>query len=236
MLHNDGSMKTTIAEFVVLCGVLVSVGAAIARPKEPIRYAAVGDSYTIGTGAVPGECWPAVLTGLMMAKGVDITLVANPAQDGWTTADAIRGELRPYADSHPNFATLMIGVNDTYRGLPQAQFRSELVYLIDAMQKELPGKGRLLIVTIPDYSVTPAGAQFAGMNIGASNVVLFNKIIFEEARKRSLPVFDVYPLTKKMAIDPSLVAADGLHPSAKEYALWAKAIFPLVYDMVRKLE
>ncbi len=90
----------------------------------------------------------------------------------------------------------------------------------------LPNKKRLLVVTIPDFGVTPTGPKYArGRNIH-EGILRFNQIVTEEARKRGLEVVDIFPLSKKMGQDKSLVAKDGLHPSAKEYAEWEKIIFP----------
>ena len=100
------------------------------------------------------------------------------------------------------------------------------------MLKVLPNKNRLLVVTIPDFGVTPTGPRYArGRNI-SNGILSFNKIIAEEARNRGLRVVDVFPISKKMGTDPALVAADGLHPSAKEYAEWEKIIFPAALELL----
>jgi lysophospholipase L1-like esterase len=197
-----------------------------------MRYVSIGDSYTVGTGARPDQCWPTLLTRDLQSRGVSIDLVANPAHDGWTTADATRAELPIFLKSHPTFATLMIGVNDTYRGLSGELFRAELDHIVTAMQRSLPDRTRLILVTIPDYGVTPTGARYASMNGGSANVVLYNRIILEEARKHRVSVVDVYRQTQQMGNDPSLVAGDGLHPSAKEYAIWEKAIVKVALAML----
>jgi lysophospholipase L1-like esterase len=98
----------------------------------------------------------------------------------------------------------------------------------------LPKKDRLLIVTVPDFSVTPTGARYSrGRNI-SEGLTRFNEIINDEAKKRSLKVVDVFPTSKAMKNDPSLIAADGLHPSAKEYAEWEKLIFPAAFELLKK--
>jgi len=97
----------------------------------------------------------------------------------------------------------------------------------------LRDKNRLLIVTIPDFGVTPTGPRYArGRNI-SEGLTRFNQIITEEATKRALRIVDVFPISKEMRDDPSLVAADGLHPSAKEYAAWEKIIFPGVFELLK---
>jgi acyl-CoA thioesterase I len=202
--------------------------------NEPVRYVAIGDSYSIGEGASPNESWPALLTRHLNAQGLHVELVANPSRTAWTTKDAINRELPVFVDSRPNFATLLIGVNDWVQGVDETTFRRHFVYLRDQMLASLPDKKRLLIVTIPDFGVTPTGARYSvGRNI-SEGITRFNQIVTEQAQKRALRVVDIFPLSKKMGTDPSLVAKDGLHPSAKEYAEWEKIIYPAALELVRK--
>ncbi|HEV2047164.1 MAG TPA: SGNH/GDSL hydrolase family protein [Chthoniobacterales bacterium] len=199
-----------------------------------IRYVAIGDSYSIGEGATPNESWPALMTRHLKTQGVDIDLVANPSVTGWTTKQAIDRELPIFNESKPNFATLQIGVNDWVQGIDETTFRKHFTYLLDRMLEVLPNKKRLLVVTIPDFGVTPTGPKYArGRNI-SEGLTRFNQIVIEEAKRRGLPVVDVFELSKKMGSDRSLVAADGLHPSAKEYAEWEKIIFPIALELLRQ--
>jgi lysophospholipase L1-like esterase len=205
-----------------------------AAAEQKIRYVAIGDSYTIGEGASPNESWPALLTGHLKAAGVDVDLVANPSVTGWTTQDLIDRELPIFREKRPDFGTLLIGVNDWVQGVNEQTFRQHFTFIVEEMLKVLGNKQRLLIVTIPDFGVTPTGPKYArGRNI-SEGIASFNKIITEEATKRGLRVVDVFPLSKQMRDDPSLVAADGLHPSAKEYAEWEKIIFPVALDLLKQ--
>jgi lysophospholipase L1-like esterase len=206
----------------------------INKQAERIRYAAIGDSHSIGEGASPNESWPAVLTRHLNAQGLNVDLVANPSRTGWTTQEAIDRELPVFVAAKPNFGTLQIGVNDWVQGVDAETFRKRFVALVDRMLEVLPNKDRLLVVTIPDFGVTPTGPRYArGRNI-SNGILSFNKIIAEEARNRGLRVVDVFPLSKKMGNDRSLVAVDGLHPSAKEYAEWERIIFPVVFELLAK--
>jgi len=199
-----------------------------------IRYAVIGDSYSIGEGASLNESWPAVLTQHLNAEGLRVDLVANPSRTGWTTQQAIDHELPVFVAAKPDFATLQIGVNDWVQGIDAETFRKHFALLADRMLKVLPNKNRLIVVTIPDFGVTPTGPRYArGRNI-SNGILSFNKIIAEEATNRGLRVVDVFPLSKKMGNDRSLVAVDGLHPSAQEYAEWEKIIFPVVSELFTK--
>lgn len=209
----------------------------MAQPKidnERIRYAVIGDSYSCGEGASPKESWPALLTQHLNAQGLQVDLVSNPSVTGWTTKDAIDRELPKFVNSNPNFATLLIGVNDWVQGIDETTFRNRFSYLLDQMLAVLPNKKRLLVVTIPDFGVTPTGPKYArGRNIH-EGILRFNQIVTEEARKRGLEVVDIFPLSKKMGKDKSLVAKDGLHPSAREYAEWEKIIFPAALELLKQ--
>ena len=201
---------------------------------KSIRYAVVGDSYSIGEGATEAESWPALLARHLTKIGLPVELVSNPSRTGWTTQDAIEHELPLFRAARPDFATLMIGVNDWVQGVDESAFRTRLVHLLDAMLKVLPNEKRLLVINIPDFSVTPDGPKYArGRDISAG-LASFNRITADEAQKRRLRVVDIFPLSQRMHGNPRLIAADGLHPSAKTYALWEELIFPAAQELLGK--
>ncbi len=193
---------------------------------EPLRYAVVGDSYSIGEGATAAESWPTLLARSLTKSGNPVELVSNPSRTGWTTQDAIEHELPQFRAARPHFGTLMLGVNDWVQGVEPQVFRDRLGRIMDEMLESVPNEKRLLVVNIPDFSVTPDGPTYArGRDISAG-LAGFNQIVAEEARKRGLLLVDIFPVSRKMGSDPELIAADGLHPSAKAYAEWEQVIFP----------
>ena len=204
-----------------------------AAASAVVRYAAIGDSYSIGEGASPGESWPALLARHLSETGIQTELVANPSKTGWTSQQAIDEELPVFAAARPTFATLLIGVNDWVQGVDATQFRTRVAQLLDAMLKILADKRRLLVVTIPDFSATPKGGTYARGRDISQGLAEFNKIVTEEAVRRDLRVVDIFPMSKKVRDDPSLVAPDGLHPSAKEYARWEETIFPVARELLQ---
>src|SRR6202030_524942 len=221
----------------VLIGVYSWLSFAVAMAQtnpEKIRYAVIGDSYSCGEGAKPGESWPSLLTQHLKGQGLNVDLVSNPSVTGWTAKDAIDKELPKFVNSNPNFATLLIGVNDWVQGVDELSFRNRLSYLVDSMLAVLPNKKRLLVVTIPDFGVTPSGHKYSrGRNIH-EGIMQFNRIVTEEARERGLQVVDIFPFSKKMGEDKSLVAKDGLHPSARAYAEWEKIILPAALELLKQ--
>ena len=213
----------------VLC-----IATVTAASPEKVRYLPIGDSYTIGEGASPNESWPAVLARHLSDEGFSTELLANPAVTGWTTQQAIDNELPVFRQLRPNLATLLIGVNDWVQGVDENTFRQRFRFLVDEMLKVLGDKRRLIVVTIPDFGVTPTGKQYArGRNI-SEGIAAFNQVISEESAERGLRVIDIFPLSKKMGEDSSLVAKDGLHPSPKEYVEWEKLIFPAALESVTR--
>jgi len=200
---------------------------------SPIRYVAVGDSYTIGEGVPRDRCWPVLLTQHLAAAGLNIRLIENLSATGRTTQDAIDLALPAYEAAKPTFATLLIGVNDWVQGVDAETFRHRFEFLLDRMCAALPQRNRLMVVTIPDFSVTPAGAQYARGRAVAAGISQFNAIVTTESTGRDLKVVDVFPTTRQMANNPGLIAPDGLHPSEKEYVLWEKLIYPVAFSIVR---
>ena len=226
-------MRSASLFFLILAVFIISKRTLAASENE-IIYVPIGDSYTIGEGARPEESWPALLAKHLNENGIPLKLVANPARTGWTTQDAINDELSAFESLHPYFSTLLIGVNDWVQGVDAGLFRQRLSFLMDKMLETLGDKENLLIVTIPDFSVTPAGSLYAdGRNVH-EGIAAFNAIIKEEAAARKLSVIDIYPLSGEMKNDSSLIAKDGLHPSAKEYALWEKLIYPVTHDTLSR--
>ena len=228
------AMKLFALAFLVACNGTVTPQIEPVSQSAPIRYVAIGDSYSIGEGASPNESWPALLTRDLRQSGIKIDLVANPSRTGWPTQHAIDRELPIFEHSHPTFATLQIGVNDWVQGIGAEEFRQRFAIVVARMLEMLPDKKKLLVVNIPDFGVTPTGAQYRrGRNI-SEGISRFNEIIAEESARRGVGVVDVFQLSQRMATDPSLIAPDGLHPSAKEYAQWEEAIAPIALKLLRR--
>ncbi|MBK7666823.1 MAG: SGNH/GDSL hydrolase family protein [Sphingobacteriaceae bacterium] len=191
-----------------------------------IKYVALGDSYTIGTGANENEAWPVLLTKHLNDGGIKTELVANPSKNGFSTQNLIDMELPVFDKSGATFVTLLIGVNDWVREVNATTYTKNLIFILDHVQKKLPNKNNILLITIPDFGVTPQGAYFSNDRDVSKGITEFNNIIKAEAKKRGLPVVDIFEISKQMKDNTELTAKDGLHPSAKEYALWETLIFP----------
>lgn len=223
-----------MARFLIVIGILILLTVMARRGQRgEIRYVAVGDSYTAGTGVDEDGSWPRLLVNDLKDHGVKIRLVANLAVNSKATREIISEQLTKFDRLTPTFATILVGVNDFNRGYPKEEFQKNLVIILDRMQARLP-PNRLVVLTIPDFSVTPTGKTFGDPTGNSEGVAGFNKIIKTEAAKRNLPVVDIYLLSQDMGKDTSLIASDGLHPSAKEYLLWEKVIFLTVLDLLNQ--
>jgi len=201
---------------------------------QPLSYLPLGDSYTICEGLPEAERWPNLITQQMNTSSTRLKLVGNPARTGYTTDDLVRIELPVLKQQTVQVATILIGVNDYVRGYDTAHFHKNLVYIIDEVQKVLADPLAIVLITIPDYSVTPGGAMYAKGRDVSADLRIWNTIIEQEALKRNLGFADIYPVSLGMKNSPALVGADGLHPSAKEVALWAEIIFPEMEKLVKK--
>ena len=129
--------------------------------KKTINYIAFGDSYTICTGTSnSNQHWPTILAKHLTESGIKTTLTANPSKNGYSTQNLIDYELPLLKTQSIDFATLLIGVNDWVRQVDIETYHKNLNYSIDEIQKKLSNKKQLLLITIPDFGVTPQGALY----------------------------------------------------------------------------
>ena len=190
-----------------------------------LRYVALGDSYTIGTSVDEGERWP---NQLVAALDGAIELVANPAVNGYTSADVIREELPVLERAAADFASLLIGVNDVVQDVPEATYEANVAVILDDLLERLP-PDRVVCVATPDYTLTPQGAAYGAPDERRAGIQRVNALLADACRTRGIAfVPDTFAISGRAAEHPSLVAADGLHPSGAQYALWTAAIGAVV--------
>lgn len=188
------------------------------------RYLALGDSYSIGEGVDPSDRWPLRLAALLRAEGIEIDEPEIVAKTGWTTEElAIAIDAAP---PHGQFGlvTLLVGVNDQYRGLELDGFRERFASLLHrAIGFASDVASRVVVVSIPDWGVTPfAREKRRSMVQVAEEIDAFNTVARTEAARAHAHFVDVTPISRLASHDPSMLTHDGLHPSAAMYRLWAK--------------
>lgn len=197
-----------------------------------LRYVALGDSYTIGTATRrPDERWPDQLVARLNGEGLVLELVANLGVNGYTSRDVIEAELPQLGALRPEFATLLIGVNDVVQGVPEAAYAQNAGQILDELLAALPA-GRILAVATPDYTITPQGAAYGDPALQAAGIRRNNEILLGLAASRGIAFVDIHDLSLRAATDRSLVAGDGLHPSGAQYALWVNRIAPVVSELL----
>jgi len=195
-------------------------------------YLALGDSYTIGESVEEHQRFPVQLVAALRSKGLNMNAATIVARTGWTTdelASAIKSAT--LAKSY-NLVTLLIGVNNQYRGRSSDEYRTEFRNLLQtAIQFANNKVQNVIVVSIPDYGVTPFGKSRDPENI-AKDIDTFNAINRQETQNAGARYVNITDISREAADDDSLVASDGLHPSGKMYARWVKKILPEAIEIL----
>jgi acyl-CoA thioesterase I len=191
-----------------------------------IRYVALGDSYTIGTGASsPAHAWPSIIAARLAEQTGERVELTNPAVNGFTTQDLIDDELSQVRRLKPELVTILIGVNDLVRERTPADYRALLVRIYDEVGKEKPAGGRVFAVSIPNWSVVPAAREYGDPEQIRDLTDTFNDVAREEAIARGFGWIDITAASLSGLGSPGWIASDGLHPGDEQYAAWAEVIW-----------
>lgn len=200
-----------------------------------IRFLALGDSYTIGESVAEQKCWPMQLADRLQAQGfqTDVTIIART---GWTTDELWQGIQSAPPEPPYDMVSLLIGVNNQYRGRDIEEYREQFIFLLNKAIEYAGGDPRrVIVVSIPDWAFTPFAADRDRAAITAA-IDAFNAINAQEALKAGTRYVDVAPASRSGLSALELVAADGLHPSAKMYSLWVDLIFPEAIQLLKSGE
>ena len=201
---------------------------------NPIRYIAIGDSYTVATGIEEKNSWPSQLTRKLTSAGIKIELIKTLGMRGATSQQTINEVLPLLKNFKPDFVTLLIGVNDWIReGISSSKFRIRIKSLIDEIQNNLQAPKIFLLVTIPDFSCSPQKKEWGYGKSATNGITRLNKILKTEAALRNLLMVDIYPLSQNICSQAGMFSSDGVHPSALQYSKWVDLIFPYLLDHMK---
>jgi len=193
-----------------------------------VRYLALGDSYTIGERVEPGERWPAQLASLLRQEGFAVLEPEIIARTGWTTDELMADIERSAPEGRFDLVSLLVGVNDQYRGRDAEEYRKPFRALLERAVAFAGGEaGRVVVVSIPDWGATPFARGRDRARI-AAEIDRFNAVNREETERTGARYVDVTGISGLSGAPgaEALVAADGLHPSGAMYAEWTRRILP----------
>jgi len=209
---------------------LIFIAAMKQRPlqNKTYSYLALGDSYTIGEGVAIKESFPHQVVDILRAKGIEFKTPKVIARTGWTTDELQTAIHNSNLEGHYDFVSLLIGVNNQYRKRKVDEYILEFESLVkQAIRYAGNDAKKVIVLSIPDWSVTPFGAGPTQAQI-ALEIDQFNEANTQVAEKYGVHYINITPGTREAACEAGLIADDGLHPSAKEYRKWAKKVAAVI--------
>jgi lysophospholipase L1-like esterase len=221
-------MKNYLSLFICL----FTMSTAFTQTKT-FSYLALGDSYTIGESVPENKNFPHQVVELLRKEKITINEPGIVAKTGWTT-DELQEQLSRTRLAVPfDFVTLLIGVNNQYRGRSEKEYAQQFEELLQQAIGYAGDKANhVIVLSIPDWGVTPFAKDRDRKKI-AKEINAFNAINEKIAKKYNVHYINITPLTREAATDKTLVAEDGLHPSAKDYARWAKLVAEQMLKIIK---
>jgi lysophospholipase L1-like esterase len=201
--------------------------------RTPLTYLALGDSYTIGEGLPLFESYPYQVIQLLRKMELFMAAPEIVARTGWTTADLLARLDQMRLSPHYDFVSLLIGVNNQYRGQTIGRYEDEFTELLQ-LSVNYAGEGsRVFVFSIPDWGTTPFASGLDNALISAE-IAKFNEANRQISEKASVNYLDITSISAS-ADDLHEVVDDGLHPSAVVYSRWANLMASeLIKDLKHK--
>lgn len=197
------------------------------------RFLALGDSYTIGESVAAKHRWPNQLTKLLEEKGIqsELTIIART---GWTVDELWQGIQAAPPKGTYDLVTLLIGVNDQYRGFKEDWYRDKFRFMLGKAVGFAGGRPEnVIVLSIPDWGVTPFAAERGDTELVSRQIDEFNTVNLEETRQVGAHYVDVTNISRMALDNLDLLAGDRLHPSGKMYKMWAEKVLPLALEILR---
>jgi lysophospholipase L1-like esterase len=212
----------------------VDLQAQVVQPNYhgKLEYLALGDSYTIGEQVAPADRWPVQLAHSMRAAGIDMSDPVIIARTGWTTADLLKAMDQANIQTHFDLVTLLIGVNNQFQNRSTVEYRQQLSRLLQrSIALANHHASHVIVLSIPDWSVMPFAEGQHRQRISAQ-IDEFNDILSQECKAADIELVDVTAASRQATTQPGLIADDGLHPSAAQYAKWTALAIPAVHQLL----
>ena len=188
------------------------------------QYLALGDSYAIGESVAEDLRWPNQLVEQLNQKEKVFDRATIVAKTGWTTDELLEGMKNSNLKERYDFVSLLIGVNNQYRGRSQENFKAEFTVLLEKSIALADGKKeRVFVLSIPDWGVMPFAKGRNQEQIGLE-IDQFNAIIKKVCALYAVSFYDITPISRRATNQTELIASDGLHPSGKMYSLWVEKV------------
>jgi lysophospholipase L1-like esterase len=199
-------------------------------PESSLRYLALGDSYTSGESVDESERYPVQLAGLLRKQGIALADPVIVARTGWTTDELSAGIDQAKPEGTFDLVTLLIGVNNQYRGRSEAEYRGQFAQLLNrAIGFAGNRPRRVIVISIPDWGVMPFAEGQDRAAIAAA-IDRFNAINRQESATAGVGYVDITSISRQANQNVQFIAPDGLHPAGPQYAQWSQAILPLAQD------
>lgn len=204
--------------------------------QDKLRYLALGDSYTIGESVDSTLRYPVQITDSLKERGYPVEAPEIIAVTGWTTSDLKAGIAAANPKGPYALVSLLIGVNNQYRGMDINIYRTEFGELIDqSIRFAGNDPGRVIVLSIPDWGVTRFASGRDKEKI-AREIDQYNAINRQIALARGIVWIDVTAISRLAGQDETLIAGDGLHPSGRMYTEWVRVALPEIVKMLKKEE
>jgi lysophospholipase L1-like esterase len=197
-------------------------------------YLALGDSYSIGEQVLLTDSFPYQTVQFLRHTadgGWQMTIPEIIATTGWTTDELIGAINAANVVKRYDIVSLLIGVNNQYRGWSVNNFKIELEQLLQmAIQFANNRPAHVFVLSIPDWGITPFAAGKDRLQI-AHEIDIFNEACKTIAQTFQCNYIDITTSQREDGNKVEYLAEDGLHPSTKEYAKWAEKLSKSILKM-----
>lgn len=217
-------MKLKFHLLSIICFMILFISCKKMGLKE--SYLALGDSYTVGESISKKHTWPKQLVDSLKKRSVFLSEPRIIAKTGWTT-DELKKAINDSSLDYPyDWVSLLIGVNNQYRGRDLGEFKLQFESLLsEAIAFSGNRKERVFVISLPDWGSMPF-AKDRDPNKIAIEIDNFNQIIYEVCAFENIKFIDITPISRNIYSNPNWIAKDSLHPSKEQYSKWVEKMIP----------